>query len=123
MRQRQNSSTRKGHIESSWPPALAPEPGPGPLNLRRYEVEIRQHGVYVANFTVQAGDARAAIDLVERHYGRPVLLEKSEVSGPDGRWRQVLVAKAWRGYTYQAQQIRSESETPPPTIRPARLKI
>lgn len=72
-------------------------------NPKRYLVEVRQQGVHIATHTVEAPDASAAIDLVERGYGQPVTLEKVAIEDEDGLAHQVTLIGNWHGYMFEAR--------------------
>ena len=70
-----------------------------------YQVEVFASGRFVAEHTVEAADALAAIELVEAKYGEPPDLEYKTTQHEDGTWETALVVVGWHGYTFMARNI------------------
>ncbi|MFQ5613023.1 MAG: hypothetical protein ACE5H9_12915 [Anaerolineae bacterium] len=69
----------------------------------QYRIEVKSQGNRVAEHTVEAVDALAAINLVEGRYGEPPKVEYVSVENDDGSQRQVLIVSNWHGYTFHAR--------------------
>jgi len=89
-------------IPSSHMPTVS-ESGAGHKLL--YQIEVKRQGCCVAQHVVEAADALAAINLVERYYGEPVEVETVCVEDEEGNRRHTLVVKNWHGYTFDARVI------------------
>ena len=70
-----------------------------------YQVEVFASGRFVAEHTVEAADALAAIELVEARYGEPPELEYKTTQHEDGTWETALVVIGWHGYTFMARKV------------------
>lgn len=71
----------------------------------QYLIEVWSHGCFVADYTVDAPDALAAIDQVERLYGEPPEVELATIELEDGHKRHVLLVNNWHGYNFLARRI------------------
>jgi hypothetical protein len=72
---------------------------------RIYLVEVQQRGSAIAAYTVEAPDALAAINQVERLYGEPVNLEEIGVEDEDRQDYLFILARHWHGYMFQARAL------------------
>ena len=74
-----------------------------------YRVEVFVSGSLMAEHTVEAADALAAIDLIEARYGEPPELEHKTTQHEDGTWETALVVIGWHGYTFMARKVKKLS--------------
>ncbi|MCB9100084.1 MAG: hypothetical protein H6632_11120 [Anaerolineales bacterium] len=74
-----------------------------------YYVEVRQQGRYVACHLVEAAEALAAINIVERFYGEPVIVFKNAVEDKDGCIHPFTQTANWHGYTFEAWAVEPAS--------------
>ncbi len=72
---------------------------------RVYCVEVSRRGEVITEFTVEAPDALAAIDLVEARYGEPPQVEYKTVHHENGTKENLLVINEWHGYSFLAREI------------------
>ena len=93
-------------------PTITSEPWPktetskaGKDQLRLYQIEVRNQGSLVAEHYIVAGSALDAITLIECEYGEPVQAEPGMIENDDGRRHQVMIAKNWHGYTFEARAV------------------
>jgi hypothetical protein len=70
-----------------------------------YRVEVFAAGRLIAEHTVEAADALAAINLVEAGYGEPPKVEYKTSHHEDGTRETALVVTGWHGYTFMARSI------------------
>jgi hypothetical protein len=68
-----------------------------------YRVEVFATGRLIAEHTVEAADALAAINLVEASYGEPPEVEYRTTHHEDGTRETALVVIGWHGYTFIAR--------------------
>lgn len=72
------------------------------LEQRAYRVIVKQQGSHVAEHTLKAPDALAAINQVERYYGKPVQYQERVIEDDMGRPHTVILVSYWHGYTFEA---------------------
>jgi hypothetical protein len=70
-----------------------------------FRVEVFATGRLIAEHTVEAANALAAINLVEASYGEPPEVEYKTTHHEDGTRETALVVSGWRGYTFMARNI------------------
>jgi len=73
--------------------------------ISAYRVEVFATGRLVAEHTVEAADALAAINLVEASYGEAPEVEYKTTHHEDGTRETALVVSGWHGYTFMARNI------------------
>ena len=71
-----------------------------------YHVEVKQQGIPVADYRVEASDALAAINLVERDYSGPIKVEIDSTEDEQSHKHQAMVVGNWHGYMFDARAIR-----------------
>jgi hypothetical protein len=71
-----------------------------------YRIEVKRQGQLIEHHIVEAVDAMAAINQVERDYGEPASFDFATIEDDHGRKRQVLIVSDWHGYTFEARLIR-----------------
>lgn len=73
---------------------------------RRYCIEVSIRGQVVAEYTIEADDALAAIDEVEAYYGPPPEVEAKTVHHESGIKENLLVVSDWHGYCFLAREVK-----------------
>jgi hypothetical protein len=70
-----------------------------------FRIEVFVTGQLIAEHTVEAANALAAINLVEASYGEPPEVEYKTTHHEDGTRETALVVSGWHGYTFMARNI------------------
>lgn len=73
---------------------------------RCYRIEVSMRGSVIAEYTVEAPDALAAINQVEAQYGPPPQVEFKTAHPESGIKEHSLLVLDWHGYCFLAREVK-----------------
>ena len=71
----------------------------------RYQIQVFSRGTMISEYTLEAANALAAIEVVEADYGDPPEVEYKTIYHEDGRKELALVVSRWHGFMFEARRL------------------